>query len=483
MRGIRYFALAGVAALSVAGWSAPARQSGDDLMVRAVRFYRAENNITQVKAFVQIPLNLLQPTEQQEGGILSYQVSIQVKDSTGLTLEQSAWPQQHVSADLREPGAFTVNVAEFPVRPGRYRVDVTLRDSVAGQEYTAGANVVGFAQAPDASDLVLSPRMRPIQGDSMEPTEFKSGQLLVTSVARLRLTPLKSTAFYLLEVYTEQADSGTMRVAITDSTGGVVVETPPNPVKTAAGGGVLRGQLNLEGLPAGEYALQVKVALSGGRTFEREARLTMANLQRTVAQQAIRGELARITDSGYFAAMSEEQLDKAEEPLQLIASGRDLRAYKGATVTGKRRFMTEFWQKRDPDPSTERNEARERFYAAIAFADSNFRELGQSASPGWKTDRGRIFTKYGVPDDSLHRVQPGLAPPYLIWRYTRGKAYWYIFADRNGLGAYKLIHTNDLAESGRPDWMEIIGADAVRDAGQFLGIDFFSAARTPEFGS
>lgn len=483
MLGFRSFALAGVAALGMAGWSTPARQSDDAVMVRAVRFYRAESNITQVKAFVQIPLNLLQPTEEREGGILSYQVSIQVKDSTGLTLEHDAWPQQHVAADLREPGAFTVNVAEFPVRPGKYRVDVTLRDSVAGREYTAGTNVIGFGQSPDASDLVLSPRMRPIQGDSMDPTEFKSGQFLVTSVARLRLTPLKSTAFYLLEVYHEQADSGSMRVAISDSSGGVVVQTPPNPIKTAAGGGVLRGQLNLEGLPAGDYTLKVSVAMADGRTFDRSARFTMANLQRTVTQQAIRSELSRITDSGYFAAMSEEQLDNAEEPLQLIASGRDLRAYKGATLTGKRRFMTEFWQKRDPDPSTERNEARERFYGAIQFADSNFRELGQSTIPGWKTDRGRIFTKYGLPDDSLHRVQPGLAPPYLVWRYTRGKGYWYIFADRNGLGAFKLIHTNDLAEAGRPDWMEIIGADAVRDVGQFLGIDFFSAARSPEFGS
>jgi hypothetical protein len=50
---------------------------------------------------------------------------------------------------------------------------------------------------------------------------------------------------------------------------------------------------------------------------------------------------------------------------------------------------------------------------------------------------------------------------------------WFVFSDRSGLGSYKLIHTNDRSESGAPDWRDILGPDAVRDVGIFLGVDFF----------
>ena len=66
MAGFRMFALA---ALTLVPHAAPARQSGDELVLRAVRFYRAES-LTQVKAFVQVPLVLMTSTGD---GVLSYQ--------------------------------------------------------------------------------------------------------------------------------------------------------------------------------------------------------------------------------------------------------------------------------------------------------------------------------------------------------------------------------------------------------------------------
>ena len=95
---------------------------------------------------------------------------------------------------------------------------------------------------------------------------------------------------------------------------------------------------------------------------------------------------------------------------------------------------------------------------------------------GWQTDRGRIYAKYGAPDDRLRRVQSGGAPPYEVWRYTRGRPRYFIFADRTGIGGYNLIHTNDLQENGIPSWQEVLTPDAVRDIGQFLGQDFLGGS-------
>lgn len=473
LKRLRFIALA-AALLPLA---APAQQADDEVAVAAVRFYRADASLTQVKAFVQVPLSLLTPSSS---GALAYQVSVQLKDSTGLKLDETAWPVQHVNAELQEPGAFTVSSVEFLLRPGRYRLEVTVEDSVGGRRVSKSADLVGFETRPPASDLVLSTRMRPFNADSsVGETEWRSGQILITSIAHVRLNPATPTGnrvFYLLEAYTASPDSGSMQVSIKDSTGRTMVQTTLQPVQLAAGGGVLRGQLNLEGLPSGNYELHVTIRLSAGVT-ERSAPFTVLDLQSQLQHQAELEAARRITDEGYFAAMGEAELDRAKEPLEYLASSRELRAYEGASIEAKRRFLTAFWRQRDPDTSDLRNPVREAFYGQIEYADSNFRERGARTQPGWKTDRGRIYARFGSPDEKLDKPREGRAPPYLVWRYTRTRNTWFIFADRSGLGNYKLMASNDRTEPEFPGWGDLLGPDAVRDIGLYLGVDFFSRNR------
>jgi GWxTD domain-containing protein len=470
--------LALVAAAASVPFAAPVHQPDDQITVTAIRFYRAEASLTQVKAFVQVPLALM---TAGPSGMLSYRVAVQLKDSTGLKLDEADWPLEHVTAAMQEPSAFTVNSMEFNIRPGRYRLEVTVEDSVTGRQMTTEADLIGYPAPPEASDLVLSTRMRPFQPDSgLSEFEWRSGEILVTSIAHVQLNPARangSRIFYLLEVYPTTPDSGTMQVSINDSTGKVSVQAAPIPVHLGAGGGVLRGQLNLEGLPSGQYQLKVGVNLSG-LTIERSASFAVADFQAELQREAALAQARRQTDEGYFAAMGEAELDQAEEPLEFLAESRELRAYKGATLDAKRRFLTAFWQQRDPDTTTVRNEAREAFYGKIAYADSTYRERGARTTPGWKTDRGRVYAKYGGYDEILDRVRAGRAPPYQVWRFTRRRDLWYVFADRSGLGDYKMIHSNDRTEPGVPDWAELLGPDALRDVGLFLGVDFFSNSRT-----
>jgi GWxTD domain-containing protein len=242
-------------------------------------------------------------------------------------------------------------------------------------------------------------------------------------------------------------------------------------VRVAPGGAILKGQVNLDGLPEGAYTLQVTVGL-GGRTTQRAAAFEMAGME-VFEKSADLIEFAQRTDEGYFGAMSEAQLDSAQAPLMYVAGSRELNTYKNLSVDAKRRFLIEFWKKRDQDKNTTINEERERFYGAIAYANEKFRVGRGKQELGWRTDRGRIYAKLGAPDETLRRNQQGLAPPYEVWRYTRGRARYYVFADRTMIGAYNLIHTNDLNENRSPGWREIITEQGVADVGRFLGEDFF----------
>jgi GWxTD domain-containing protein len=57
-------------------------------------------------------------------------------------------------------------------------------------------------------------------------------------------------------------------------------------------------------------------------------------------------------------------------------------------------FIRAFWERRDPTPGTERNEAKETFERRVAFADRVFPAEGER---GALTDRGRIFVILGAP--------------------------------------------------------------------------------------
>ena len=68
---------------------------------------------------------------------------------------------------------------------------------------------------------------------------------------------------------------------------------------------------------------------------------------------------------------------------------------KLATDEEREKFIEDFWHSRDPDPDTEENEFKQEFFERIAYANEHF----SSGKPGRLTDRGRIYIKFGKPDE------------------------------------------------------------------------------------
>ena len=60
-------------------------------------------------------------------------------------------------------------------------------------------------------------------------------------------------------------------------------------------------------------------------------------------------------------------------------------------------FIKQFWQRRDPTPGTPENEFKDEHYRRIAYANLHFPTATGKA--GWKTDRGRIYIRFGPPDE------------------------------------------------------------------------------------
>src|SRR5579863_6586551 len=86
-----------------------------------------------------------------------------------------------------------------------------------------------------------------------------------------------------------------------------------------------------------------------------------------------------------------------EQDVVYIITDQERKAFKALQTDEERdQFIEQFWLRRDPTPDTEENEYREEHYRRIAYANDHF----ASGIPGWKSDRGMIYIKYGPADET-----------------------------------------------------------------------------------
>jgi GWxTD domain-containing protein len=82
-------------------------------------------------------------------------------------------------------------------------------------------------------------------------------------------------------------------------------------------------------------------------------------------------------------------------PRYLMTTQEDQVVRAMTSVPELARFITAFWARRDPTPGTLENEYRRTYWTRVLEADRLFRD---STTPGWKTDRGKIYILLGAPD-------------------------------------------------------------------------------------
>ncbi len=128
------------------------------------------------------------------------------------------------------------------------------------------------------------------------------------------------------------------------------------------------------------------------------------------------------------------------EQLRYIASQNEWRSLRGVPKDNFADAIDRFWQVHDPSPGTVRNEARESFYQRVIQADERY--TIHKRLRGWRSDRGRIYIKYGEPDDIQSEVHPIEEYPYIIWTYYQEKLE-FVFADTGGYGQYTLRNKDE----------------------------------------
>jgi GWxTD domain-containing protein len=117
-----------------------------------------------------------------------------------------------------------------------------------------------------------------------------------------------------------------------------------------------------------------------------------------------------------------------EDVVYIISDEEKVAFERLNTDEERQHFVEQFWARRDPTPGTAENEFKEEHYRRLAFANRHFASKQQ---PGWKTDRGRIYIRYGPPDEIDSHPSGGtyrrpdsegggsaITCPFEDWRYN-----------------------------------------------------------------
>ena len=122
-----------------------------------------------------------------------------------------------------------------------------------------------------------------------------------------------------------------------------------------------------------------------------------------------------------------------------IASRQELDSLRKVAAPDREAAFDQFWHSKDPSPGSDANEWKEEYYRRVRFANQQFTNPFQ---PGWRTDFGTVYIRYGEPDDVERYPFELDSKPYEIWHYYAQRRQ-FTFIDTKGNGEYDLQYPYD----------------------------------------
>jgi GWxTD domain-containing protein len=154
-------------------------------------------------------------------------------------------------------------------------------------------------------------------------------------------------------------------------------------------------------------------------------------------------------------SLTAEQAQDMRNVILYLARKEELRSYDALSLKGKTNYLRKFWKRFDPTPNTPYNEFKEEHFRRFNYVNEQYSTTFSSTDNGWRTDRGRIFIKYGPPDEIEHYPSSLSDKPWEEWFYYQfgeeGEVF-FIFEDEDGFGDYRLVHSTARGEIRDPMW-------------------------------
>lgn len=197
---------------------------------------------------------------------------------------------------------------------------------------------------------------------------------------------------------------------------------------------VLHG-INVSNLKSGIYKLNIKIRGPDG-----SKNLYLSRMFEIIQADAFSNSLI----------LSKEEIEQFETVLSYLDTPDKLDFFRKLNTSAKAEYIIQYWKDSDPTPNTKDNEYLNSIQQRFLYARENF---SWGDIKGWKTERGRILIKYGIPDEIDRHYFDENNKPYEIWYYRTNRELYYVFGDVNANGNFILLDSNKENEVSNPSWI------------------------------
>ena len=394
-----------------------------------------------------------------------------------------------------EADGFTFfDLQRFALANGIYDLQLTLRDKGSDQQpYVMNDKLVVYFQneKPSMSNIQLMASATPTVQSNMLSRNGYDMVPYINDFIPATVTQLNP----YIEVYNLDKELGAVPYVVYYSieqkeTGRRIAAYDTFVRRTTKQNDPIYTSIDIAALPSGNYNLVAQVRNIKGETMMRK----IMSFQRSnpgITDDALAED--RVASS--FAALitDETKMNYYIEALYPISSPTEVsiakEVLKSSNMAEKQSYFYHFWLRRDMlDPESEWN----KYLTRLTYVDENY---SYPKTPGYMTDRGRVYLQYGPPDhvrdeknfvgalyvnatseeelvdvgsNHINALSTSQATnqghihylPYQLWRYNRLENDFpnrvFLFWDEFRSGYYRLLNSNARGELRTPNWERML---------------------------
>jgi GWxTD domain-containing protein len=356
--------------------------------------------------------------------------------------------------DAKKRDVKVIDVLPLYLSAGVYYADLTITD-LSGEDAGSRVDTLFIADKNRAgaltmSDLQFAYRIDPVSGPEAQGPKIKGGYYVEPNPTDI-YAPEDSNLFLYGELYNLSEDHATYMVQlwILDDAGQIEKDLGPELLNRPGESALLVYGLRIDDLPRGRWHTVALEVEHGIQTVTTRRSFWLGTGIDSVASQTER-------------PFTEEDALTNRRFIVYLATATELQEYDALSLPAKRRFLDEFWRRRDTSPETLRNETFDAYRLRYEIANQKFSRYMTEQHDGWNTDRGRILIQYGEPDEVIINASSIGTWGWERWEYEKVEGgVFFIFLDWKNLGDYRLMHSNKQGERFDPDWQRKIELEGI----------------------
>ena len=378
-----------------------------------------------MELFYSVPYDGLEYESRDSVFVAEFSVRFELEGESGRREDATIYKQARVRSfvEAQEAQRAFVDGFSIVVAPGGYALRMTIAQPTPT---STGGDTVVFEPIASFADSLLVPALG--ERPALSLLQLAAGVAVDSATGGLSVIPNPTRrysadgldrVYVYFEAYnlSPESDSYQVRTSVLSRTAEpeTLVQGAPTvkPLTGDAVGSVVG--VSVAGLAPGPYAVDLEVTeLPSGASARRQAEFVVAGVERG--------------PGGVVPGLELTELEKRYyRSLEYVATRRELAYYNTLSDSGKEGYLASFWNRHNLTEFARRMETAQRYQTA--------------RTPGLETDRGRVYVKYGEPDQVDNLVIEVDRSSREYWHYYN-LGYTFVFIDVRGDNNYRLAWTD-----------------------------------------